>query len=75
MATTIRVTESFHDWLMSHNAAVETVEQTLRRLILDRGAAGARTRFTCEDVSRATGATNALHETDAARLQTIRKDA
>ncbi len=72
MATTIRVSESFHDWLMAHNTAVETVEQTLRRLILDRGAAGARTRFTCEDVRRATAAADALHDTDADRLQAIR---
>lgn len=71
MAKSIRISESFHDWIITHNTAVETMEQTLQRLILDRGAAGGLARFSTEDGRRAIGAVAELRTNDAERLQAL----
>lgn len=73
MVKTIRVTEEFHGWIAAHNAGEETMEETLRRLVLDRGGAHAASRFGADDAERARTAVAALRARDADRLHAARE--
>lgn len=73
MVKTIRVTEEFHAWIAAHNPEGETMEETLRRLILDRGAARVAGRFSVADAERARAAVGGLRARDGERLRAARE--
>lgn len=73
MATTIRVSEEFHAWIAAHSPPGETMEETVRRLILARGLALAPARFDEEDATRAAAAVSALRARDGDRLRAARE--
>lgn len=72
MVKTIRVSEAFHGLVAAHNAGDETMEATLRRLIVGRGGARPAARFDEAAADRARTAVAALRARDGRRLRSAR---
>lgn len=75
MVKTIRVSEEYHEWLVAHKRADETMEETLRRMTRGPHPDDVAGLLDAEEASEAKRTVERLREGDAERFDAAREAA